>query len=167
MIVGPFCVNGSSNAFGIESANTEAEMKGTMTRIKSNILILLMICLFWPITIPPNSGQGAEHARWGHDMANFSADLRLVKGFFMDVVNGKFAGQDAIDEKTGTFFGIQGPWYTVGYKMAVMVEKRFGRETLIHTVLDPRLLLVLYNQAATEQRTPRRKSSFHYGRRSC
>jgi hypothetical protein len=32
-----------------------------------------------------------------------------------------------------------------------MVEKRFGREALIQTMLDPRRLLVLYNQAAAEQ----------------
>jgi hypothetical protein len=50
-----------------------------------------------------------------------------------------------------SFFGIQGPWYTVGYKMCVMVEKRFGRAALISTVRDPRKLLVLYNRAAREQ----------------
>jgi endonuclease YncB( thermonuclease family) len=35
--------------------------------------------------------------------------------------------------------------------MAVMVEKRFGRPALIETMLDPRRLLVLYNQVAAEQ----------------
>ena len=63
----------------------------------------------------------------------------------------KFASNDAIEEKAGSFFGIQGPWYTVGYKMSVMVEKRFGRQALIDTMLDPRCLLVLYNRAAAEQ----------------
>jgi hypothetical protein len=84
-------------------------------------------------------------------MANFSADLQSVNGFFMDILNGRFSSRDAIDEKASTFFGAQGPWYTVGYKMAVMVEKRFGRPALIETMLDPRRLLVLYNQAAAEQ----------------
>jgi Putative zinc dependent peptidase (DUF5700) len=50
-----------------------------------------------------------------------------------------------------SFFGVQGPWYTVGYKMCIMVEKRFGRAALISTMLDPRKLLVLYNRAAKEQ----------------
>ncbi|MGA7360661.1 MAG: hypothetical protein WBW70_17520 [Candidatus Sulfotelmatobacter sp.] len=31
------------------------------------------------------------------------------------------------------------------------VEKRFGRTVLIETMLDPRCLLVLYNQTASEQ----------------
>ncbi len=34
--------------------------------------------------------------------------------------------------------------------MAVMVEKRFGRRALIQCMLDRRLLLVRYNQAAEE-----------------
>jgi hypothetical protein len=35
--------------------------------------------------------------------------------------------------------------------MAVIVEKRYGRQVLIQTMLDPRQLLVLYNHAAAEQ----------------
>ena len=35
--------------------------------------------------------------------------------------------------------------------MSVMVEKRFGRDVLIETMLDLRKLLVLYNRAAEEQ----------------
>jgi hypothetical protein len=104
-----------------------------------------------PDVDPHAASSAAEHARWDHDMANFSTDLQSVNGFFMDILNGKFSSRDAIDEKASTFFGAQGPWYTVGYKMAVMVEKRFGRPALIETMLDPRRLLVLYNQAAAEQ----------------
>lgn len=104
-----------------------------------------------PDVDPHAASSAKEHARWDHDMANFNADLQSVNAFFVDVLNGKFPNQDAIDEKAGSFFGQQGPWYTVGYKMAVMVEKRFGRPALIETMLDPRRLLVLYNQAAADQ----------------
>ena len=104
-----------------------------------------------PDVDPQAASSPADQARWKHDMANFSTDLQSLNAFFLDVVNGKFANRDAIDEKASSFFGSQGPWYTVGYKMAVMVEKRFGRPALIDTMLDPRRLLVLYNQAATEQ----------------
>jgi len=104
-----------------------------------------------PDVDPHAASSTAEHARWDHDMANFSTDLQSMNGFFLDILNGKFSSRDAIDEKASTFFGLQGPWYTVGYKMAVMVEKRFGRAALIETMLDPRRLLVLYNQAAAEQ----------------
>ncbi len=47
--------------------------------------------------------------------------------------------EDKIGEKASDFFGdAQSAWYTVGYKMAVIVEKRFGRTILIDCVLDPR-----------------------------
>lgn len=104
-----------------------------------------------PDVDPHAASSTKEHARWDHDMANFKADLQSVNAFFLDVLNGKFPNQDAIDEKATSFFGQQGPWYTVGYKMAVMVEKRFGRPTLIETMVDPRKLLLLYNRAAAEQ----------------
>ena len=104
--------------------------------------------------IDPHAASSAqEHARWDRDMANFDRDLQVVNAFFLDVLNGKFANHDAIEEKASSFYGVQGPWYTVGYKMAVMVEKRFGRQALINTMLDPRRLLVLYNQVAAEQNT--------------
>jgi len=104
-----------------------------------------------PDVDPHAASSAKEHARWQHDMANFNADLQSVNAFFLDVLNGKFPNQDAIDEKATSFFGVQGPWYTVGYKMAVMVEKRFGRPALIETMVDPRKLLLLYNRAAAEQ----------------
>jgi hypothetical protein len=103
---------------------------------------------------PHAASSPKEHAHWEHDMGQFNDDLRTVNQFFLDILNAKFANNDAIGEKAGTFFGdAQGPWYTVGYKMSVMVERRFGRAALIGTMLDPRCLLVLYNRAATEQNT--------------
>ncbi len=104
-----------------------------------------------PDVDPHAASTPAEHARWTRDMGNFNNDLQAVNAFFLDTLNGRFANRDAITEKGSSFFGTQGPWYTVGYKMAVMVEKRYGRAALIQTMLDPRRLLVLYNQAATEQ----------------
>lgn len=104
-----------------------------------------------PKVDPHAASSPQEQARWKHDIANFDHDLREVNAFFIDVLNGKFPNEDAIEEKASSFYGAQGPWYTVGYKMAVMVEERFGRDALIQTMLDPRQLLVLYNQVAAEQ----------------
>ncbi|MGA2359828.1 MAG: DUF5700 domain-containing putative Zn-dependent protease [Terriglobales bacterium] len=104
-----------------------------------------------PDVDPHAASSPQEHARWEQDMGEFNDDLHAVNQFFLDILNAKFASSDAIGEKAGSFFGVQGPWYTVGYKMSVMVEKRFGRPALIGTMLDPRCLLVLYNRAAAEQ----------------
>jgi hypothetical protein len=105
-----------------------------------------------PDVDPHAASSPKQHARWEHDMGQFNDDLRTVNQFFLDIADAKFASKDAMEEKAGSFFGNQqGAWYTVGYKMSVMVEKRFGRPALIATMLDPRCLLVLYNRAATEQ----------------
>ena len=92
-----------------------------------------------------------DRARWDRDMTNFNGNLESVDSFFVAILDGSLSNKDSIEEKGSSFFGIQGPWYTVGYKMCVMVEKRFGRAALIQTMLDPRQLLVLYNRAAKER----------------
>ena len=104
-----------------------------------------------PDVDPHAASTSKEHALWDHDMANFNDDLRSVNAFFLAVVTGRLASEDSIEQRGGNFYGRQGPWYTVGYKMAVMVEKRFGRDSLIASMLDPRRLLLLYNKAAAEQ----------------
>lgn len=99
---------------------------------------------------PHAMSTAEERARWDSDMAHFDRDLADLDSFFLGIEQKKIVG-DAVGEKAGSFFGRQGPWYTVGYKMAVMVEKRYGRAALIETMLDPRCLLVRYNRVAAEE----------------
>jgi Putative zinc dependent peptidase (DUF5700) len=106
-----------------------------------------------PDVDPHAASSPKEHARWEHDMANFNRDVGSLQEFFLDVIDQRIVGKDKINEKAYTFFGEQGPWYTVGYKMAVTVEKRYGRARLIECMLDPRELLASYNRAATEINT--------------
>jgi hypothetical protein len=90
-------------------------------------------------------------AEWKRDMTNFNSDLNKVQQFFLDVAEGRVTDKDEIRKRGFEFFGSIGPWYSVGYKMATMVEKRYGREALIDCMLDFRKLLASYNQAAAEQ----------------
>jgi len=111
-----------------------------------------------PDVDPHAASTPKEHARWEVELAGFGSDLPTVDGFFLDVLSGKLPDKDAIEAKGSSFFGShQGPWYTVGYKMAVLVEKRYGRPALIRTMLDYRCLLALYNQAAAEQNAARKE----------
>lgn len=100
-----------------------------------------------PDVHPHAASDSADRARWDHDVANFNADLRLVERFFLDVIGGRLAG-DSIRSVAAGFYGVQGPWYTVGWKMAVVIERQFGRAELIRCMRDPRRLLARYNATA-------------------
>jgi putative zinc-dependent peptidase DUF5700 len=91
-----------------------------------------------------------DRARWDHDMANFNQDLKTVDKFLLDVAQGKLKTEEERSKVGYSFFGVQGPWYTVGWKMSVVIEKRYGRAKLIECMTDPRELLATYNQAAAE-----------------
>jgi Putative zinc dependent peptidase (DUF5700) len=89
-----------------------------------------------------------DRERWDRDVANFNEDLKKVEKFFLDVLANRL-GEEDINKTVSSFFGVQGPWYTVGWKMCVMIEKAFGRRALIEAMCDPRKLLPLYNRTAT------------------
>lgn len=96
---------------------------------------------------PHAVSQADERERWNQDIANFNTDLKRVESFFLNVASGKLTG-DAENNAGFEFFGIQGPWYTVGWKMAVVIEKTEGRDKLIECFCDTRKLFRTYNEAA-------------------
>ncbi len=103
-----------------------------------------------PDTHPHAVSLAEERARWDRDIANLKQDLRTLEDFFLDVIDGSLPTDDEVRQRAFSFFGVQGPWYTVGYRMAVVVERRYGRATLIACMVDPRQLLARYNAAAAE-----------------
>lgn len=108
--------------------------------------------------IHPHAVSDPEvRARWDKDVANFTEDLKKVEKFLLDVLEKRLTG-DQIQQAGFSFFGTQGPWYTVGWKMSVLVEKTFGRAKLIEVICDQRKLLSTYNQAAEKHdRTSRER----------
>jgi putative zinc-dependent peptidase DUF5700 len=102
-----------------------------------------------PDTHPHSVSKPEDRARWDKDVANFNGDLKKVEKFFLDIIENRLSDEDA--RKTYfSFFGIQGPWYTVGWKMSVLIEKTYGRQKLNECICDIRSLLPLYNRAAEE-----------------
>ncbi|HET9713111.1 MAG TPA: DUF5700 domain-containing putative Zn-dependent protease [Pyrinomonadaceae bacterium] len=88
-----------------------------------------------------------DRARWDKDLENFNDDLKKVEKFLLDILEKKLTDEQI--QQTGySFFGTQGPWYTVGWKMSVVIEKTFGRAKLIESTCDQRKLFSTYNQAA-------------------
>jgi hypothetical protein len=98
----------------------------------------------------PHQHSSAEvRARWDRDVQNFATDLRLVEAFLLDTIAGRLDEKQQRD-KVMSFFDIQGPWYTVGWVMAVTVEKAKGRSALIECMNDLSTLLLRYNEAVDE-----------------
>ena len=88
-----------------------------------------------------------ERAEWDASMLNFDADLKKVEAFLLDVADGRLKGDE--ENKAGfAFFGVQGPWYTVGWRMASVIEQIYGRERLVESFCDNSRLLKTYNSAA-------------------
>jgi Putative zinc dependent peptidase (DUF5700) len=84
---------------------------------------------------------------WDLESERFAANLNDLNQFFLDTVHGDLRN-DAVAHEGSIFFGYRGPWYTVGYRMAVTIERELGRPALIATFADPREFVARYNEAA-------------------
>ncbi len=104
-----------------------------------------------PDVHPHAASATADRERWDRDVAQFDADLRKVEDFFLDLLEGRLTDQKEIEKIAYSFFGIQGPWYTVGWKMAATIEATYGRSALINCLCEPAKFLATYNRAADEQ----------------
>ncbi|HEV2863422.1 MAG TPA: DUF5700 domain-containing putative Zn-dependent protease [Pyrinomonadaceae bacterium] len=109
-----------------------------------------------PDVHPHAASDPKERERWDRDAANFDADLRKVERFFLDVLADKLSEQQ-IAETVAPFYGEQGPWYTVGWRMCVTIEKVLGRRALVAAMCDPRELFATYNRAAATYNRRSRK----------
>lgn len=100
-----------------------------------------------PDVHPHAASAPEDRARWDRDLTRFDSDLRKVEKFFLDVFANRLS-EEQIGETVAPFYGEQGAWYTVGWKMSVLIEKAFGRRALVAAMCDPRELLATYNRAA-------------------
>src|SRR5258708_37914718 len=91
----------------------------------------------------------ADRQRWDRDVADFTRNQQELDLFFRNVLSGKLS-KDQADEQAYSYFGVQGPWYTVGWKMAVTIEEAYGRPRLIQAMCNSATLFSTYNDAARE-----------------
>ena len=105
--------------------------------------------------VDPATVVGAESIpEWKDERATFAPRMAQLAAFFHEILSGKLTG-DAARDAGLAFFGTQGPWYTVGWRMAVTIERRFGRNRLIECIADNRLFIPTYNSAANGTQLPR------------
>jgi hypothetical protein len=109
---------------------------------------LAMLCAAGGPSIHPCCTRSEqERLWWDRSIENFDADLKQIESFLLDVSKERLSNYQT--ERMGLgLFGVRGPWYTVGWKMATTVEERCGRASLLPCMLDYRLLLVRYNATA-------------------
>jgi Putative zinc dependent peptidase (DUF5700) len=101
-----------------------------------------------PDVHPHATSPAEDRARWDRDVANAPADLRRVETFLFDILDRRVTDPDSIGRAAMSFFGVQGPWYTLGWVMASTVERAEGRAALVKTLCDPAELLAAYNGVA-------------------
>jgi hypothetical protein len=98
--------------------------------------------------IHPHAVSNAdEREEWDANMKKVDQDQQKVEKFFVDLVNGRLSKEQE-NETAFSFYGVQGPWYTVGWQMAVTIERELGRRKLIESFCDQKQLLLTYNRAA-------------------
>ena len=86
--------------------------------------------------------------RWDADVSRAPTDVEVQSAFFARVLDGRIANADSVREIASSYFGVQGPWYTVGWLMASTIERELGRPALIATLCNPVEFLATYNEAA-------------------
>lgn len=102
---------------------------------------------------PHASSPASEWAVWERDIAHFNNDLVRLEAFFQSILDG-VGTEDTQREQLFSFINTdevpQGAFYTVGWKMAALIERAHGREVLVAAICDPRQLLARYNAVAAE-----------------
>jgi hypothetical protein len=102
---------------------------------------------------PRPSNRPEQRAEWDKEMARFRENQKELDTFFLKIVEGKVTEEETTKQAFG-YFGMLGPWYTVGWRMAVTIEQAYGREKMIESFCDPRRLFATYNQAVDKTREP-------------
>jgi hypothetical protein len=91
-----------------------------------------------------------DRVLWDVETERFGANLADLNQFFLDTIHGDLRN-DAVAHEGSIFFGYRGPWYTVGYRMAVTIERELGRPALVATLGDRREFVARYNEAAVRE----------------
>lgn len=95
---------------------------------------------------PHATGPVEDRARWDRDVADFAKNQQELNAFFLKVVRGELNSEQT-DKQAYEYFGVQGPWYTVGWQMAVTIEKAEGRARLIEVMCNSTEIFAAYNAA--------------------
>jgi hypothetical protein len=106
-------------------------------------------------THPHVDSTREERARWDGDMEKLAENLAEVDRFFREILDGSLVDEGQIRKRAFSFYGTQGPWYTVGWWMATRVELHHGRDFLVQRLCEPWCVVAAYQRLAEQQGWPR------------
>lgn len=98
----------------------------------------------------PNKYYKIQKELWDVNIKRFNEDFSKIENFLLKILNEEFPDNEEL-YKEGfelmTNNGGQGSWYTVGWKVAVVIEKVEGKERLLECMSDLTKLYSTYNEA--------------------
>ena len=96
----------------------------------------------------PNKFDEDLKIKWDKNMENFNKDFLKIQNFLLAILEGHFADDQKLYNRgfqLMTNNDGQGSWYTVGYQIAVIIEREAGREVLIECMKDLTKIYFQYN----------------------
>jgi hypothetical protein len=113
-----------------------------------------------PDVHPHAADPDSIRKRWDRDVLRAPADIAELSSFAEAVLDGRITTVDSVTNRGMSYFGVQGPWYTVGWLMSSTVERVQGRPALIASTCNPVDLLSTYNDAVARLGARRRLPSW-------
>lgn len=87
----------------------------------------------------PNKYNKELKTKWNKNIKKFNKDFRKIQKFFMDILNKKIKSNKEIYDRGFELMvnnGGQGSWYTVGWQIAVVIEKISSKWNLLNCMED-------------------------------
>ena len=113
----------------------------------------------------PNNFSEESKKLWDKNMKNFNTDFKKIENFRLNILYDNFHNDKEIYNKGFEIMvnnGGQGSWYTVGYKVAKVIEKTANRKVLIDCMDDLTKLYTVYNELVLEYNKKKEENLKHF-----
>jgi len=104
-----------------------------------------------PDVHPHATSSAATRIEWDDHVAAADEQLSDFERFYTRILDGQLVGDDSIFKAAESFYGAQGPFYTVGWLMWSTIERDLGRARVVRLGCDPAGFLRTYNALAARR----------------